>query len=348
MRSGLSKTWVRSLGSSVRQAAPYAAAVAASLVAAGIFIGLMGFDVLKAYATILFTSFRTPNGFIQTLLKFVPLMLQALAFTVPLAAGKFNIGGEGQLIAGAIGGAAVGILFPDLPMILLLPLILIVSVIFGALWGLLPAWLLYRFEVNEILSTVMLNSVALYLINFVATSAWRDPTAGHPTTIPIGQGGYLPMLVANPPLHSGIILALVIAGLVYVYTNRTTAGYELIATGANPRASKVYGINIRKMFVLSLVLGGALAGLSGGIEVAGVQHRLIDGIQANFLVLGLIIGLIARGNSLAVPFVAFFIAVLEVGASAMQRTMLIPGEMVLIIEALVLLFVLLSDVVKRR
>lgn len=343
-----SASFGRGIVRGLRSALPYAVAVLASLVAAGIFIALMGFDVLKAYATILFTSFRTPNGFIQTLLKFVPLMLQALAFTVPLAAGKFNIGGEGQLILGAIFAAAAGILFPNLPPVLLLPLVLVASIVGGALWGLIPGWLLYKFEVNEILSTVMLNSVALYMINFVATGPWRDTSAGHPTTVPIGQNGFMPMIVQNPPLHWGIVLAVIVAAAVYVYTNRTTGGYELVATGANPRASHVYGINVRLMFVLSLVIGGALAGLSGGIEVAGVQHRLIDGIQANFLVLGLIIGLIARGNSLAVPFVAFFIAVLEVGASAMQRTLMIPSEMVLIIEALVLVFVLLSDVVKFR
>ncbi len=194
----------------------------------------------------------------------------------------------------------------------------------------------------------MLNFVAFSMIDFVATEIWRDPSAGHPTTIPIGVGGFLPMLVRNPPLHSGIILALLVAAGVYIYTSRTTSGYELVATGANPRASKVYGINTRMMFVLSLVIGGALAGLSGSIEVAGVQHRLIMGLQSNYLLLGLIIGLISRGNNLAVPFVAFFIAVLEVGASAMQRTMSIPVQLVLIVEALVLIFVLLSDVVRKR
>ncbi|MFQ5342027.1 MAG: ABC transporter permease [Anaerolineae bacterium] len=327
---------------------PYVLAVAASFVAAGIFIALMGFDVPKAYTTILFTSFRTPNGFVQTLLKFVPLLLQALAFTVPLAAGKFNIGGEGQLIVGAIGATAVGILFAGLPTLLLLPLVILAGVLFGGFWAAIPAWLLYRFNINEILTTVLMNFVSFSLVDYVATAVWRDPAAGHPTTIPIGAGGELPLLISRPPLHSGIIIAVVIAALVYVYTNRTAAGYELVATGANPRASMVYGINVRRMFLLSLILGGALAGLSGAVEVAGVQHRLIEGLQSNYLLLGIIIGLIAKGNNLAVPFVAFFIAVLEVGASAMQRTMMIPGEMVFIVEALVLLFVLLSDVVRRR
>ena len=207
---------------------------------------------------------------------------------------------------------------------------------------------MYKFNINEILSTVLLNFVSFALIDYVCTGPWRDPGAGHPTTIAIGTNGFLPMLVNNPPLHSGIIIAVLVAVGIYIYTSRTTGGYELVATGANPRAAGVYGIKVRRMFVLSLVLAGAVAGLSGALEVAGVQHRLIEGMQSNFLVLGLIIGLISRGNNLAVPFVAFAIAVLEVGASAMQRTLMIPVEMVFIVEALILLFVLLSDVVRRK
>ena len=327
---------------------PYVVAVVAAFAAVGILLALMGFDVLRAYRTILGTSFRTPNGFVQTLIKWVPLVLQALAFTVPLAAGKFNIGGEGQMIAGAIGAAAVGILFSHLPLPLLLPMVLLAGILFGTLWVLGPAWLLYRFGINEILTTVLMNFVAFELIDYVATKIWPDPTAGHPTTVPIGPGGDLPLLIASPPLHSGLLIALVVAVLVYVYTNHTSAGYELIATGANPRAARVYGLKVGRMFLLSLLLGGALAGLSGAIEVAGVHGRLIAGLQSNFLLLGIIIGLIAKGNSAAVPFVALFIAILEVGASAMQRTMAIPGEMVFIVEALILIFVLLTDVVRRR
>ena len=345
----LKQTTVKSkLGIIAAQVLPYLAAVAIAFIVSGIFIYLMGFDVLKAYQTILFTSFKSTNGFVQTLLKFTPLLLQALAFTVPLAAGKFNIGGEGQLIVGAIGASAVGIIFAGLPALILLPMVIIAGVIAGAIWGLIPAWLLYKFNMNEILTTVLLNFVAFGLIDYVATAIFRDPAAGHPTSVPIGVGGNLPLLLSSPPLHSGILLALLLAVIVYIFTNKTSLGYELVVTGANARASKVYGIPIGRMFVLSLVIGGALAGLSGAIEVSGSHHRLIEGMQSNFLLLGLIIGLIAKGNNLAVPFVAFFIAILEVGASAMQRTMMIPGEMVFIVEALILLFVLLSDVVKRR
>jgi simple sugar transport system permease protein len=327
---------------------PYVIAVVASFIAAGIFIAAMGFDVLTAYETILFTSFRSANGFIQTLLKFVPLLLQALAFTVPFAAGKFNIGGEGQLIVGAIGATAVGIMFASLPAPVLLPLAIGAGVLFGAFWAAIPAWLLYRFGINEILTTVLMNFVSFSLIDYVATEVWRDPGAGHPTTVAIAEGARLPLLIQSPRLHVGILLALLAAIAVYVFTERMALGYEMVATGANPRAARVFGIPVRRMFALSLVMGGVLAGLSGAIEVTGQHHRLIEGLQSNFLLLGLIIGLIAKGNHAAVPFVAFFIAVLEVGASAMQRTLMIPAETVLIVEALILLFILLSDVVRRR
>lgn len=327
---------------------PYLAAVIAAFGAVGIAIGLMGFDVPRAFATILFTSFRTPNGFVQTLNKFVPLLLQALAFTIPLAAGKFNIGGEGQLIVGGIAAAAVGIMLSGLPLFILLPLTVAAGMLAGGLWVLGPAWLLYRFGINEILTTVLMNFVAFEVINFVATEVWPDPAAGHPTSIPIGAGARMPLLVSNPPLHAGLLIALLVSALAYFYTNRTSAGYELIATGANPRAAQVHGIKTRNLFLLSLLLGGLLGGLSGSLEVSGNYHRLIEGLQSNFLLLGIIIGLIARGSNLAVPFVAFFIAVLDVGASAMQRTLAIPSEMVFIVVALILMFVLLSDVIRVR
>jgi ABC-type uncharacterized transport system permease subunit len=329
-------------------AAPYLLAVLAAFAAAGIFIALMGFNVLQAYETILFTSFRTRNGFVQTLLKFVPLLLMALAFTIPLKAGKFNIGGEGQLIVGATGAVAVGIMLSDLPLPILLPLVLVAGIACGAFWAFIAAWLLYRFDINEILSTVLLNFVSFQVLDFVATEIWRDPVAGHPTTVRVGAGAEFPRLLSSPPLHSGIIVALLVGLAAYIFTDRTSAGYELVATGANPKAAKVFGINTRILFVLSLVLGGAVAGLAGAIEVAGVHHRLIEGMQSNFLALGIIIGLISKGNHAVVPLMALFIAVLEVGASAMQRTMAIPVEMVFIVEALILIFVLLTDVVRRR
>ncbi len=332
----------------IRKIFPYLISVLAAFVVVGILLWILKFNPLKAYETLLFTSFRTPNGFIQTILKWIPLTLTALAFTVPLSSGKFNIGAEGQMLVGAVGAAAVGILFKDLPLGILLPLVILAGTLAGAFWGLISAWLLYQFNINEILSTVLLNFISFSLVDYVATGPWRDPAAGHPTTVAIGEGGFLPMLVKNPPLHSGVILAVIVAVAIYYFTSKTTAGYELVVTGANPRASKVHGIDIKKMFLFSMIIGAAAAGLAGAIEVSGVHHRLIEGLHSNFATLGLIIGLMARGKNQAVPFVAFFIAILEVGGSAMQRTIMVPVQIVLIAEALILIFILLSDIVKRR
>jgi general nucleoside transport system permease protein len=332
---------------SLGRVVPYVLAVLAAFLVAGIVILAMGHDPFLAYRSILTTSFKTPFGLVETVHKWVPLVLQAVAFTIPLTAGKYNIGGEGQLLVGATGATAVGILLADLPLPALLPLLIVTGALAGGLWAGVAAWLMHRFGINEILSTVLLNFVSFGIVDYIASEVWSDPAAGHPSTTPIGAGGQLP-LFGTPPMHSGVILAAVIVLVAIVWMRRSVGGYELRAVGANARAAQVHGIRIGRVAVGALVLGGVAAGLSGAIEVAGVHGKLLEGMQSNYLLLGIIIGLIARGNMLAVPFVAFGIAVLEVGASAMQRSADVPSEMVLIVEALILLFLLLSDVVAPR
>jgi simple sugar transport system permease protein len=327
--------------------ASYVVAVLLAFVVAGIVIALLGHSPVDAYRAILTTSFKSGFGLVETVHKWVPLVLLALAFAIPLAAGKYNIGGEGQLLVGATASAAVGITLADLPLPILLPLVLVAGLLAGSVFAWIAAWLMDRFGINEILSTVLLNFVSFGIVDYVASEVWSDPAAGHPTTIPVGDGALLP-LIGRPPMHVGVFLALLVSVGIVVVMRRTVPGYELRAVGTNPRAAQVHGVRIGRIAVGSLVVGGALAGLAGAIEVAGVHGKLIEGMQSNYLLLGIIIGLMARGNVIAVPFVAFGIAVLEVGASAMQRTAGVPQEMVLIVEALILLFLLFSDVVGAR
>jgi len=331
----------------VSRAVPYVIAVFFAFVASGVLIAILGHDPVKAFQAILTSSFKSSFGFVETVQKWVPLVLLALGFTIPLAAGKYNIGGEGQLLVGATAAAGVGIVFADLPMAVLLPAILLAGVVAGAFWAGIAAWLMDRFGVSEILSTVLLNFISFGVVDYVASEVWSDPAAGHPTTTPVGEGGLLP-LMGNPSMHSGVLLALLVAAGTVMVMRRSVAGFELNAVGANARAAQVHGIRIGRVVVGALVVGGALGGFAGAVEVAGIHGKLIEGMQSNYLLLGIIIGLIARGSALAVPFVAFGIAVLEVGASAMQRTAGVPSEMVLIVEALILLFLLLSDVVGSR
>lgn len=326
---------------------PYVIAVIAAFVVAGALIALLGHNPLVAFRSVLTTSFATSFGVTETFIKWVPLTLMALAFAIPLGSGRFNIGGEGQLILGATAAAAVGITLSELPAPLLLPLVMIAGILGGGVWAGIAAWLMARFRVNEILSTVLLNFVAFEVLNYIASEVWPDVGAGFPATVKVGAGAMLPT-VGRPALHIGVFITAIVVAMMIWFMKRSVAGFELRAVGINERAAKVHGIRASRVAVGSLVIGGMAAGLSGAIEVSGVHGNLLEGIQSNFLLLGIIIGLIARGSLLLVPFVAFGISILEIGASAMQRTAQVPAELVLIVEGLILLFLLLSDVMTTR
>ena len=328
-------------------ALPYLIALVAAFAVVAVLITVLGHDPFRAFRAVLTNSFRTPTGLVQTLQKWVPLTLLALAFAIPLAAGRFNIGGEGQLIMGAAGAAAVGINLSGLPAAVLLPLSLIAGILAGAVWSGIAAALMNSFHVNEILSTVLLNFVSFELLDYLASVAWPDAGAGGAVTVPIAAGAELPT-VGKPPMHLGVLLAVVVAVAAAVLAKRSVAGFEVRAVGLNERAARIHGIRTGRVAVLAMVVAGAVGGLAGAIEVAGVHHRLLEGIQSNFLLLGIIIGLIARGSLVAVPFVAAGIAVLEVGAGSMQRSSGVPVEMVLILEGLILLFLLMSDFIAGR
>ncbi|MBC9734429.1 ABC transporter permease [Nocardioides marmotae] len=327
---------------------PYAASVLLAFVVGGIVIAAMGYSATDALRAVLTSSFESRFGMVETLHKWVPIVLCAYAFALPLATGKFNIGAEGQLLLGATGGAAIGITFSDLPAILLLPATLVAGVLAGALWAGIAAVLLVRFRVNEVLSTVLLNFVSFKVIDWVATKVWPDAGAGHPATTPVGEGARLPLIGEAPGLHSGVLLVVALAIFIAVGMRFTPTGFEMRAVGANPRASLVNGVRTTRLAGAGLVLGGAAAGLAGAIDVAGLHGRMLEGMQSNFLILGIIVGLMARGSMLALPFVAFGIAVLEFGAGTMQLVAAVPVEMVLVIEALILLFLLLSDLARNR
>ena len=215
-------------------------------------------------------------------------------------------------------------------------------------WAGLAAFLLVRFRVNEILSTVLLNFVSFKLIDWVATKVWPDAGAGHPATIPVGPGARLPLIGSAPGLHSGVLLVLALAVFIAVAMRFFPTGFEMRAVGDNLRASLVNGVRTSRLAGAGLVIGGAAGGLAGAIDVAGIHGRMLEGMQANFLILGIIVGLMARGSMLALPLIAFGIAVLEFGAGTMQLVAAVPVDMVLVIEALILLFLLLSDLVADR
>lgn len=330
---------------------PYLLAVAAAFGVVGGIIALLGYNPLGALSTLISVPFGTTLGLMETLIKTVPLLLAALAFAIPYRAMLFNIGGGGQIMLGGLTATVVGLALKDVPLpsLVFIPLLLLAGFLGGALWAAVPAFLRTRFEVKEIVSTIMMNFVALYLINFIATNEpWKDIYPGHPTTLPLPAASLLPQFGR---FHMGIIIALVVAIAVYFFMHRLIAGYEIKAVGANPTAARVFGISVKKVILISLILGGAVAGMAGAIEVMAVQHRLVQGFEltggAHYGIFGILITLIAAGNLIGIPLAAFFISGLIVGADAMQRTMGIPVELVFITQALLVLFVVWFREVKR-
>lgn len=326
---------------------PYLLSFVGVVLSIGVLLAVIGKNPFEGYRILFSSSLGSPGSLGLTLLDFIPLFLMALAFVVPLRAGKYNVGNEGQFLLGAVGAVTVSFTLPGLPPAVGLPLLLLTGMLFGSLWAVVPAFLLYKFKVNEIVSTISMNFIAYYLVLFVATGPWHNPLVGFPQTNQIGANYILPVLIRSPQVGTGLIIALLAAVVVYLYVSKTPAGFELRAVGSNPRASLVYGIRSDMVSALSIVQGASLAGLAGAIQVAGLLLSLQYGMQGNYGLLSLVPALISASSLLGIGIISFFIAIVDTGTSALQGLMGVPYEIGLLIEALFLLLVLFAKGYRR-
>ncbi|MBK6431304.1 MAG: ABC transporter permease [Anaerolineae bacterium] len=331
---------------------PFFATILA-LVVGAVLLTILGVNPLTAYGSLLRGAFGTVSGFTQTLAKSTPLLLVALGICIAFRGGVINIGGEGQIIIGAVAAAAVALALPTLPGVLLVPLTLGAGVAGGAVWGGIAGVLKARFGVNEILSTVMLNAIALQLMNFLLRGPMLDPeqiAAG--TNIP--QSATLPdqvwllRLVPRTLLHAGLVLAVILAVVVFIFLWRTTIGFRIRAVGLNPSAARYAGIPVRRYMALALILSGAFAGLAGAVEVTGVHHRMIEGLSGGYGFSGIVAALFGKLHPLGAIPASIIFGGLLVGADKMQRTVQVPSSLVVAINGLIVLFVVASDYFVRR
>jgi len=328
-------------------------AVPVALIIGAVLIYALGVNPFQAYGTLFQGAFGNVSGFTQSLVKATPLLLVGLGVTIAFRGGVINIGGEGQLIVGALAATAFSIGFSELPRIILLPLTLLVAALSGAVWGGVPGVLKARLGVNEILSTVMMNAIALQLSNYLLRGPMIDPAEIERGT-QIAQSDLLPQaawlsrLMPRTLLHSGAILAVVMAVLVYIFLWRTTIGYRIRAVGLNPDAARYAGIPVQFYQALSLILGGAFAGLAGGVEVSGVHHRMIEGLSGGYGFSGIVAALFGKLHPLgAIPASVLFGGLL-VGADRMQRATQVPSALITVLLGLVVLFVVSSEIWARR
>lgn len=314
---------------------PALAAVLALLVGA-VLIRLQGVNPTYAYMTLFKAALFTPDGILRTLQKATPLVLGGLAVVVGLRVGLFNIGAQGQLLWGAIGAAVVGVSLAGSPAIVIIPAALLAGVLCGAVWAGIAGLLKATRGVHEVISTIMLNSIAAGIIDYLVSAPLKQPGQSIPRSSAIAPQAQLPNLGVVPV---GFVAAAVIAVLVSWILRRTTLGFEVETAGKNAFAALYAGIKTPRLIVGAMCVSGALAGLGGAIETLGVTHRYESGSSAGLGFDGITIALLARANPVATIPAALLVGILRSGASTLQFNTGIQPEVVDVLLAITLLFV---------
>jgi len=353
MKSLLQSEWVSRL---VDALLPVFATLAALLIGA-VMLLFLKVNPVEAYGALWEGAFGSSNAFAETLVKATPLLLVGLGICISFRGDVINIGGEGQMIVGAIFATWVGLTFTELPGWLVITLAMFAGFIGGGIWGGIPGFLKAYFNVNEILSTVMMNAIAVQLMNFLLRGPMIDPSQAElaskiPQTARLLEIFRLPRLVPTR-LHLGALIAVVLAILVYILLWRTTLGYRIRAVGQNPHASRYAGIKVKRYIVVALLLSGAFSGLAGATQVFGVNYRMItDGSASGFTgsagFNGIVAALFGQLHPIwSIPASILFGALL-VGANKMQRVVQVPSALVIALNGLVVVFVVSSEIWRRR
>ncbi|MHB8112504.1 MAG: ABC transporter permease [Bellilinea sp.] len=327
-------------------------AVPVAFLIGAVMLAALGANPLEAYGAMLQGAFGDKSGITQTLVKATPLLLVGLGVCIAFRGGVINIGGEGQIIVGALAATAFSIGFKDMPGWFLLPMSMILGALGGAVWGGIPGVLKAKLGVNEILSTVMMNAIAVQFSNYLLRGPMIDPKEIEQGTR-IAQSALLPKavwltrLVPQTLLHSGAILAVILAVLVYIFLWRTTVGYRIRAVGLNRDAARYAGIKVPYYQALALILGGGFAGLAGAVEIMGVQHRMMENLASGYGFSGIVAALFGALHPLgSIPASVLFGGLL-VGADKMQRAVQVPSSLIDALLGLVVLFVVGSQIWSR-
>lgn len=318
-----------------------------------LFIGALIFLIakanpFKAYAVMFTRPFSSIFGITEILVRAAPLMFVGLGIAIAFRSGILNIGAEGQILIGAIAGAAVALAFPDFPKIILIPMIFMASFIGGAIWGGIAGWMRAYLNVNEILSTVMLNYVAIQVYMFLIRGPLIDPKelsygTGVPQTAVFSKTAWLTRLIQGTRLHTGIIIAVILAIAVYILLWKTTIGYRMRAVGVEPKAARSAGMNVKAYLLLAMLLSGGFAGMAGAIEITGVHHRALESISAGYGFSGIVVALFGGLHPLGIIPSSIVFGLLIIGSDMMQRAVNVPASIILSIQGLIIMAIVSSQ-----
>ncbi len=328
-------------------AAPFLA-VALTMVLGAIVFTAIGFNGISAVREIFLTPITNSLKWQDIGVKAAPLIIIGVGLSVAYRANVWNIGAEGQYVAGALAGTGVALVTMQMQGPWILPLMALAGIAGGMLWGAIPALLKTRFGVNEILSSLMLNYVVVQLLYFLLRSPWKDPMAfGFPRTAMFTTSQSLPYLWQGTILHWGAPIAIIVALVAWVVMSRSVFGFQVRTVGAAPLAARYGGFSATRTIWLAMLVSGGLAGLAGLLEAAGPYRQLVPSFPAGYGFTAIIVAFLGRLNPLGVIVAGLVLAITYVGGDVAQTTIGLPSAAVGIFQAMMLFFLLAGDFLVR-
>lgn len=309
---------------------------------------LNGFRAADVINVMVLGALSDKRSIAEVLLKATPLILIGVGLCVAFRCSIWNIGAEGQLYAGASAATACGVNFSALPAWLHIALILGAGAVAGALWGVLAGVLRVYFRASEVVTTIMLNYVAIILTSFLVTGPLKDPGASYPQSAKLARDLWLPRFLPPTRLHIGILIAVALAMAAYVFLFRSSAGYAVRVVGLNPSAASYAGINVARSVLIAIAISGGLAGLAGAIEIDGVNYRLYQDISPGYGFEGIAVALLANNNPLGAIASGVLFAVLRSGSELMQISAQVPQVLVFVIQGLCILSIAAFAALRHR
>jgi ABC-type uncharacterized transport system permease subunit len=315
-------------------------AVVITFMLTAILVVLAKANPLEAYYYFLIAPLSNKVSAIEVLVKSTPLLLTGVAVTFAFSAGYWNIGAEGQLYAGAVAAAWLGVVLKDLPALFAIPLMIAGGFLAGMVWALPPALLKIKLAVDEVVTTLLLNTVIVFFVSFLLNGPWRDPVSGWPQSPQIAASTVFPKLLPHARLHLGFIIGLVAIIVLWLVLSRTTFGLKMRASSLGQEAARFAGIKVERTMLVAALVSGGIAGLAGVGEVAGIHFHLIDAISPGYGYTGIIIAMLGALNPFGVCLAALFIGLLSTGAQSVSRALGVPAYLGDVVQATLLLVTL--------
>lgn len=315
-------------------------AIVITFLIASLLIAASGANPLEVFREMLLTPFTRRTSRLEILVRLTPLLLTGIAVAIAFRAGYYNIGAEGQLYAGAMAAAFLGPRLGEWSQPAAIALMLVGGLTAGAAWALVPALLKVYAKVDEVVTTLLLNSVMLLLVGGLLNGPWRDPVSGWPRSPTIADAAMFPQVIARSRVHFGFVVALVIVAVFWWVLARTRFGLEIRSVGLGATAARFMGVNVRSTVLAAALISGAVAGVAGVSEVAGIHGYLIEGISPDYGYTGIIVATFGGLHALGVTVAASFLALIDIGSTSAARALGIPAYLGNVVQAVLLLVTL--------